>query len=146
MRWRLNWYQRLRIISAESLAGLASGRCRRHFGRQGQLKPCATSVVGSGPQATTMGFYNRPADREAHAGSLRLCREESIENLVCAFGGQTHTSVADGDQQWSFLARLRLDCKVTSGVLHGLDSVAHQVHEYLLKLHAVCGNFWKIRG
>jgi signal transduction histidine kinase len=30
-----------------------------------------------------MRFDYGAADRQAHAGSLRFCREEGVENLVC---------------------------------------------------------------
>jgi hypothetical protein len=41
------------------------------------------------------------------------------------FGWQSHTGVADGDEQLTILAQFRFNRKFTGSVLHRLDAIAH---------------------
>src|SRR6266849_6978701 len=109
------------------------------------MKTCAAGRVVGSPQAAAMRLNDRPTDGQPHTSPVILGGKECLEDLFRLLRGQSHTGVADGDQQLTTLAHLRLDRKFTSSVLHGLDSVEDEVHEHLLKLHSVCGDFGKIR-
>jgi hypothetical protein len=42
-----------------------------------------------------MRFHDGTADRQPHAAALRFSGEEGIEDLVCFFGRQSYSGVAD---------------------------------------------------
>jgi hypothetical protein len=44
------------------------------------------------------------------------------------------------------LAFSRLDREHSAGLLYRLDSIEHEVYQYLLQLHPVCSDFGKIDG
>src|SRR5467141_4618706 len=120
---------------------------RRDRGRQGELKGCATGGVSVGPQAAAMRLNDRPTDGQPHTSPVILGRKECREDLVRLLRGQSHTGIADRDQQLT-IADFRLDSKLTSATrfLHGVDAVEHEVHENLLQLHTVCDDLGKILG
>src|SRR5882724_6956667 len=96
------------------------------------------SVVRS-PQATAMRFNDRAADRQSHAGPMKLGSKERIEDLIRLLRGQPHSDIANGDQQFTLLSLLRLDRKFPSGVhfLHSIDAIKYEIHEDLLQLHTI---------
>src|SRR2546430_272778 len=120
---------------------------RRERGGQGELKGCATGGVSVGPQAATMRLNDRPTDGQPHTRPVILGRKECPEDLVRLLRGQSHTGIADRDQQLT-IADFRLDGKLTSATrfLHGVDAVEHEVHENLLQLHTVCHHLGKVLG
>ena len=86
-----------------------------------------------------MRFDNRAADWEPHTGTVRLCGKERAEDLFGLLRRQANPRITDRDPQLSVLDLLRADRKFTCGaVLHGLNAIQHQVHEYLLQLDTVC--------
>jgi hypothetical protein len=56
-------------------------------------------------------------------------------------GRQTHTGVADGDDQLTILAQFRLNPEFTANIHHRLYAIEHEVHQHLLQSHAICGDF-----
>jgi hypothetical protein len=82
-----------------------------------------------------MRLNDGTADGQAHAGALALGGEECSENLVSLPGWQTSAHVAHGNEQLTIRFQLRGDRKVSSRIrlIHGIDTVKHQVHQYLLQ-------------
>src|SRR6202041_797785 len=118
--------------------------CRRRFHDccwQSEMKRRASSIVGCGPQTASMRFHDGTADRQPHAAALRFRGEEGIEDLVCSFGRQSYSGVADGGQHLTTLASSRLDREHSAGLLHRLDTIEHEVHQHLLQLHPVRRDF-----
>ena len=110
------------------------------------MKRRASSVVGCGPQTATMRFHDGTADRQPHAAALRFRGEEGIEDFIRASGRQTYSGVADRDKHLTALTPCRLDREHSAGLLHRLDTIEHEVHQYLLQLHPVCGDLGEIGG
>ena len=79
-----------------------------------------------------MRFDDGTTDHEPHPKSLRLRREECLEQLDRIPGRQSHTGVADRNQYLTTVSRLRLDRELAARLFHGLDAIEHQIHEYLL--------------
>src|SRR5882724_5146768 len=118
------------------------------FVGQSEMKTCALLRVGGGPQTTSMRLDNRTADWKSHTGTVNLGGEERTEDLFVLLQRQSDASIADRDHQLAILDSLRPYRKFTCGtyVLHGVDTIEHQVHEYLLQLDTVCHNLGKIPG
>src|SRR5260370_19852394 len=116
-------------------------------GGQGELESCTAPGGAGGPQAAAMRLNDRPTDGQPHTSPLIFGRKECLEDLFCLLRGQSHTGIADRDQQLT-IAGFQLDGKLTSACrfLHGIDAVEHEVHENLLQLHAVCHDLGKILG
>src|SRR5260370_23567123 len=107
---------------------------------QRELKSRAPSRVGARPQPAAMRFDDPPTDRQSHTGTLRLVGEECLENALAFVDGKPGARIAYRNQQLTILAPLRCDGHFTTGVLHRLDAVEHEVHQNLLQLHAIgCG-------
>src|SRR5438128_12465909 len=102
---------------------------RRDRGRQGELKSCAPPRGTGGPQASAMRLDDRATDGQPHTSAVILGRKESTEDLVRLLRRQSHTGIADRDQQLTIID-FRPDSKLTSTarLLHGIDAVEHQVH------------------
>ena len=98
------------------------------------MKRRACSRVGSGPQAPSVGLDDGPADRQSHAGALRLGSEECVENLLDLFWWNSNSGIHDRNQELTAVILLRLDRKFTWRVhaLHGLDTIEHEIHQDLL--------------
>ena len=122
-----------------------------HMGRdrsgQGELKRCTAPGSAGGPQAAAMRLDDRTADGQPHTSPVIFGRKECIEDLFRLLRGKSHTGITDRDQQLS-IAGFRPDGKLTSAShsLHGIDTVEHEVHEYLLQLDAVRHDVGKIAG
>src|SRR5260370_11573260 len=114
-------------------------------GGQGELKSCTSPGGAGGPQAAAMRLNDRPTDRQPHTSSVILGGKKCPENLVRLLRRQSHTSIADRDQQLS-ISGFRLDGKLTSASrsLDSIDAVEHEVHENLLQLDTVCSDLGKI--
>src|SRR6202041_2896850 len=65
-------------------------------------------------------------------------RKECAEDLFRLLRGQSHTGIADRDQQLS-IAGFRLDGKLASAnrFLHSINAVDHEIHQHLLQLHTI---------
>src|SRR5882724_538209 len=130
-------------LCAQRMDVVLSGRATA-FGCVGQIevKTCAPLRVGGGPQTTSMRLDNRAADWESHAGTVSLRGEERAEDLLGLLQRQSDASIADRDHHLAILDSLRPYRKFTCGtyVLHGVEAIEHQVHEYLLQLDTVCHN------
>src|SRR6266403_1331470 len=118
------------------------------FAGQTKMKTCAPLRVRGGPQTTSMRLDNRAADWESHTGTVSFRGEERAEDLFGLQRRQSDAGIANRDQQLAILDWLRAYRKFTIGayVLHGVDAIEHQVHEYLLQLDAVCHDLGKILG
>jgi hypothetical protein len=53
-----------------------------HFGRQGEVKGCTSSIVVGCPQPTAMRLHNGAADGQPHAAALGLGSKEGRKDLV----------------------------------------------------------------
>src|SRR6202040_4318907 len=97
-----------------------------------ETKGCAADGIAVSPQAASVRFNNRPTDGQSHPGPAILGGKECLEDLFGLLRGQSHTSIADRNQQVT-VARFRLNGKLTSSgqFLHGVDAVEHEVHENL---------------
>ena len=72
-------------------------RCER--GGQGELKSCAPPGGTGGPQTAAMRLNDRPTDGQPHTSPVILGRKECLEDLIRLLRGQSHTGIADRDQQ-----------------------------------------------
>src|SRR5260370_38805424 len=92
-----------------------------------------------------MRLNDRPTDGQPHTSPVILGRKECPEDLVCLLRGQSHTRIADRDQQLT-IADFRLDGELpsVSRSLHSIDAVEHEAHENLLQLDTVCHHLGKL--
>src|SRR6266404_1769991 len=118
---------------------------RRDRDGQGEPKSCAPPGGTGRPQAAAMRLDDRATDGQPHTGPVILGSKECPEDLVRLLRGQSHTGIADRDQQLT-IAGFRLDGKLTSATrfLHGIDAIKHEVHENLLQLDTVYHDLGKI--
>src|SRR5258705_3032363 len=118
---------------------------RRDCSGQSELKSCTLPGGTGGPQAAAMRLDDRATDGQPHTGPVILGSKECVEDLVRLLRGQSHTGIADRDQQLT-IAGFRLDGKLTSATrfLHGIDAIKHEVHENLLQLDTVYHDLGKI--
>ena len=68
-------------------------------GRQGELKSCTLPGGTGSPQAAAMRLDDRATDGQPHASPVIFGRKERPEDLVRLLRGQSHTGIADRDQQ-----------------------------------------------
>src|SRR5258708_24383114 len=108
----------LNRLTMRSLAGV-------DFAGQSKMEGCTPLGVGGGPQPAAVRFDDRSADREPHAGSLRLGGEECIEDPGSLLRGQSHAGIADRDHHVTTLRSLRFDdqfpCRAQ--LLDGVDAI-----------------------
>ena len=90
-----------------------------------------------------MRFDDRLTDCQAHAAALWFRSKERIEYLVGLSQGEPGACVIYSDLDLAVL-QLRLQSKHAARVLHRLDTIQHQVHEHLLKLHPIRHGHGKI--
>jgi len=128
--------------------GLVLSRRPTAFARQSEMKTGAPPGVGVGPQTSSVCFDDGPTDWQAHTGAVSLGGEERAENLFRLLRWQSDPRITYRDQQLAILHLLRPYRKFAGGgyVLHGVDAVNHQVHEYLLQLDTVCHDRGQILG
>src|SRR5258708_1310871 len=122
---------------------------RFHFlgcGPQSEIKRRATPVIAVGPNPAAMRFDDRLTNCQAHAAALRLRRKECVEYLVVLAWGRPGPWVMNRNLDLAVPTQLRLHREHAARVLHRLDTVEHEVHQYLLKLHPVRRDFGKIGG
>src|SRR5260370_36257700 len=95
-----------------------------------------------------MRFDDGPTDGQSHAGALGLGGVEGIKDGLRNLWRQSYARISYRNQNLSGLVPLRADGKFTTSrdVLHGLDAVEHQVHEYLLQLDTVGDDLGNIVG
>src|SRR6202163_704501 len=87
-------------------------RVRRKRGGQGELKSCAPPGGAGGPQAPAMRLNDRPADGQPHTSPVILGRKKCPEDLFRLLRGQSHTGIADRDQQLTIVG-FRLNGELT---------------------------------
>src|SRR6202158_4047889 len=93
----------------------------RDRGGQGELKSCTPPGGTGGPQAAAMRLNDRPADGQPHTSPVILGRKECPGDLVRLLRGQSHTGIADRDQQLTIAGfRLNGELTCTSHSLHGI--------------------------
>src|ERR1700676_3828837 len=109
------------------------------------MKSCARSTVGACPQLPAMRLHNGTADGQPHTATLRLGGKERRKDLIHLLRWQPHARVTDRELELTVL-QLRLHRKLSAGVLHGFDSIEHEVHEHLLQLHTVYPDFREFSG
>src|SRR5262252_8368210 len=97
--------------------------------RQSKVKDCAAAGVGSSPEAPTMGFDDRPADRQSHACSVGFRGEERIENLV-PLGWQPHSGIAHTNLYFPGAVSLRSERELAAALHppHRFNAVEDKVH------------------
>src|SRR5581483_3984070 len=98
---------------------------------------------------TAMRFDDRPADRESHADSVRLRREERIENFIEGFWSDAGAAVFDRYKEFvrSLLARPdHYFFPWSRPFAERVHCVHHQIQNYLLKLNPVRLDFRHGRG
>src|ERR1700675_2003074 len=76
-----------------------------------------------------MRFDDGAADGQPHTSPVILGGEKCLEDLFRLLRGQSHTGIADRDQQLS-ISGFRLDSKLSSASRspHCIDAVEHEVH------------------
>jgi hypothetical protein len=93
-----------------------------------------------------MGFDDRPADRETHAHTPRLGREQRLEYPVEIRRIDAASGVFDDDKNHTGRAFRRSQAQLSlGGSLHRLDGVHQDIVYELLKLDSVSLNRRKIR-
>src|SRR6266436_5534853 len=102
-----------------------------HMSRQGEMKGGSSSIVGGRPQPAAMRLHNGTANGQSHAAALRLGGKERRKDLIHLLRWQPHACVTDRELELTVL-QLRLNRKLSAGVLHGLNPIDHEVHEHLL--------------
>jgi len=117
----------------------------RHLDRQGEVKGCTLSIVGSRPQPAAMRLHNGTADGQSHAAALRLRSKERRKDLIHLLHWQPHARVADQELELTVL-QFRLHRKLSARVCHRFDGLKHEVHEHLLQLHAIHHDFGQVGG
>src|SRR5208337_3365862 len=95
------------LVPSLSLSTLPARACPRSWARQSEVKCRTPFRVSRCPQATTMRFHNRTADRQAHAGTLRLSGEKCVEDLIRVLRREPYPSVTNGDQIVTIVGQLR---------------------------------------
>ena len=81
---------------------------------------------------------------ESHAGALRLRRQKCLEHLVRVACRQSHTGIVDRDQHFPIVSQFRFDRKFAGRLFHRLNPIEHEIHKYLLQLHAVRHDLGKV--
>ena len=123
-------------------------RCRLNctVGRQGKTKsgPAQGRIVVRS-NVTLMGFYNGPADRQAHAHTRIFCCEETFKKtgkIPWINSGPTILNRA------AHRIRVRQHGSnkdlAATGLRHRLDGVDCEIHNHLLKLDAVANNLEEV--
>src|SRR5712672_1272986 len=107
--------------SGTTWTGLGRLCVRRDRGAQGELKSCTTPAVTGGPQSASMRLNDRSTDGQPHAGPVNLGGKECLEDLFRLLRGESHSGIADRDQQLT-IADFRLDGKLASAsrCFHGI--------------------------
>jgi len=86
-----------------------------------------------------MRFDYGAANRQSHAGPIKLCGEERIENLIRLLRRQPHAGISDAHHEFFIFRSLRLDGELALPIhiLHRGDAVHYEVHHDLLQLNAI---------
>src|SRR5580700_1069630 len=94
-----------------------------------------------------MGFHDRSADAESHADALRFGSKERIKDVVRLLGWKPDAGIADRYQHLAIFSTVRLDGELARAIhiLHRVDAVHHEIHQYLLQLHSISPDMGKIR-
>ena len=87
---------------------------------------------------SSVSFHDRAGDGQPHTRPLWFRRMKGIKNQIRTLRRQPYAGIADGDAEVTLDVHAGSDRQLSSGVLHGLDRIQHQVHEDLLQLHPVC--------
>ena len=93
-----------------------------------------------------MRFDDGAANRQSHAGPIKLSGEECIENLVRLLRRQPHASISDAHHEFLIFCSLRLDSELAPPIhiLHRGDAVHDEVHHDLLQLDPISLDLGKI--
>src|ERR1700730_1949710 len=107
--------------------------------RQSELKRSARGCVGRGAQPATVGFDDRAANRQSHAQTAGLCREEGGEEPVGILWLYTSARILYRHENLVSLL-LRSDQEVARAIrdsFHGLHAVHQQIDGNLLQLDPI---------
>src|SRR6516162_3223104 len=110
---------------------------------QRELKGRTPSCFGARPQTATMGLNYPSTDGQPHSGSLRFGGEERLKNAFGFLSWKPCPRVTHRNQQLTIFGPRGRDAQLTALILHCLDAVEHQVHQYLLQLNVIRCRRWK---
>ena len=135
---------------AKRLRRLRRGRCRWRIHYTGQINTHGRTDVyfAVDGDVTTRLLDDAETSRQTQAGALPAWfrRKECVEYLVGFVQGQPGPCVMNRNVDLAVLTQLRLHRKHAARILHRLDTIEHEVHQYLLQLHPVRRDFGKIGG
>src|SRR3546814_1960697 len=95
---------------------------------QGKMKAGAAAVGALHPDTAAMRFDDGPADREAEAHAVGLCRVERREELLADSVRDAGTGILHGHLDQPVRAQPGRHLEVANRTLrHRLDCIAHQV-------------------
>jgi hypothetical protein len=120
-------------------------RCVRRGAWHGKVKRRGSAGVRGCPQTAAVPLDDRAADRQSHAGALRLGAETPLEDLISVFARQPGSRVAHGDGEVAIGRNARRDGHFSARGLHSLDALENEVHQHLPELHEVDCDEGRIR-
>ena len=105
----------------------------------------AMVIVASCPDTTFVRLDDRAADRQAHAESLGLGRDEWLEDTGQLRFRYSDSGVADRDDDKSLPIVIGRNSQRPRSALDdrdGITRVEQQVQDHLLQLHGVSRDVW----
>jgi hypothetical protein len=115
-------------------------------GRQQYLKDRSMGLTEGHRQAPAMIFYDRPADRQAHAHTMGFGRKERLEDAVDVCRIDPYSAVFHRDQQmirFMYCSLYSQNPRTIHHSTHRVNGVPDQVHDYLLQLDSIDRNLWE---
>src|SRR5262245_18077418 len=105
---------------------------------QGKAERCPATGILIGPDPSAMRLDDGPRYRQVGPHPVRLGSNERLEQLFDNFGRTTWTGIGNAHQCVAVSPGSGCNDQIpTRRVLHGLDSVAHQIEKHLLDLNLV---------
>src|SRR5690554_1365207 len=112
----------------------------RHGGKCDK-KACTASLCGFGTNLAVVGINDGAADRQADAHAFGFRANEGHEKLACDLGVEPRSAIGYAELYHTLLGLAAGDHEFTLlDRLHGLDGIAHEVENDLLKLCRVGEN------
>src|SRR5215472_7214173 len=109
--------------------------------RNRKVKHCAGRVLSYGPEPTSMGLKNGPANGESHAHAAGLRRVERVKDLVYRVGGDpAHVWKLVLGRPRAYLTNLQLLVTRLRRRVHGQNGVGGRVRRFVLVAtpHHIC--------
>ncbi len=95
------------------------------------------------PQVSRMALYDGATDRQPQPHALYLGGKKGFEDARCQFSFKTWPGVFDGHPDLPLLKQAAKDSQFLGAggyILHGLDSVDHQIQQHLFNLDTIAIN------